>query len=146
MILVLIANSNTCKMYHYIKHPVKLSLLKEINHPENKMHNRDLTSDRPGHYQGGISSRGAYEPHMDTKKTKIDDFTREIATELNSERNKNDYQKLILIAPSQVVGLIFQHLDKHVKDLITNDIQKDIVHLSDKELIEFLRTNANFPQ
>lgn len=144
MILVITANSNTCRIYHYNKHPAGLTLHKEINHPENKLKNSDLTSDKSGHYQGGTSAHGAYSPHMDAKDIKIDNFSREIANELNQERNHNGYEHLILIAPPHVCGLLSQHLNKHVKDLISNHIQKDIVHLPDHELLKFLQENAKY--
>jgi protein required for attachment to host cells len=144
MKLVINTNSNTCHIYHYDKHPAQLTLVKEINHPENKLKNSDMDSDRSGHYQGGQSSRGAYSPHTETKDIHIDNFAREIAKEMNQERIKKDYDELIIIAPPRMCGLLFQHIDKHVKDLIINKIEKDILYLSDNELLDFLRTHTQY--
>jgi protein required for attachment to host cells len=142
MILVVTANSNDCRIYHFDKPHANLTLLSEISHPENKLKNSDLTSDRSGHYQaGGTSGRGAYSPRMDAKEIEIDNFSREIANILNKERNGNEYKKLILIAPSHMSGLLNQHLNKHVKELIVNHIQKDLQHLKTHELLEFLKEN-----
>lgn len=145
MILVIVANSNTCRMYHYNKHPSDLTLYKEIVHAENKLKNSDLTSDKSGHYLAGNHSRGAYSPHMDAKDIKIDEFLREVATELNQERNQQEYDHLIIVAPSHVTGLLFQHLNKHVKSLITQNIQKDILQLPQHELLDFIKTHTKYP-
>ena len=142
MILVVTANSNDCRIYHYDRHPAKLPLLSEISHPENKLNTGDLTADRAGHYQAGATSgRGAYSPRMDAKEIEVENFSREIANVLNKERNGNEYKKLILIAPSHMSGLLNQHLDKHVKELIVNQIQKDLQHLKAHELLEYLNEN-----
>lgn len=144
MKLVVNTNSNTCRIYHYDKQLSKLTLLKEISHPENKLKSGDMTSDRPGHYQGGESSRGAYSPHMEAKEIHIDNFSREIAKELDQERIQKDYDELIMIAPSHMVGLLYQHLSKQVKNLVINKIEKDLLHLPNHELLEFLQTHTQY--
>lgn len=145
MILVVVTNSNTCRLYQYNKHPADLTLYKEFFHPENKLKSSDLTSDKSGHYMAGQSSRGAYSPHTDPKEVKIDEFVREIAKELNQERNQQDFEHLIIIAPPHITGLLTLHLNKQVKNLITHHIQKDILHLPDHEILAFLEKNTQFP-
>src|SRR5579862_2916652 len=144
MKIVVNTNSNICRIYHYNKHPAQLTLLKEINHPENKLKSGDLTSDRPGHYQGNKSSRGAYSPSMKAKDVEIENFSREIAKELNQERNKNEYDELIVIAPPHMIGLLNQHINKHVANLVINKIEKNLLHLSEHELLEFLHTHTQY--
>ncbi len=141
MKLVVNTNSNICRIYHYIKNPAQLTLLKEISHPENKLKNSDLTSDGPGHYQGGESSRGAYSPHTEAKDVLITNFAKEIAKELNQERMKKEYNELILISAPHMMGLLLQQMDKNVKELITNKLEKDLVSLSEHELLTYIQTH-----
>ncbi|CEG57278.1 host attachment protein [Legionella fallonii] len=138
---VLITDSNDCRIYQYIKKPHQLTLIKEIKHPENKLRDTDLTSDKPGHYGTSSSARGAFSQQTDPKEIKIEDFSRSIAKELDSDRNTNAYEKLIVIAPPHMNGLLFQHINKHVKELITHNIEKDLLHLKEHELLEFLHTH-----
>lgn len=150
MILVLITNTNSCKIYQYVKSPAKLSLLNAIQHPENKLKSGELVSDRPGHYQGGSggagqAARGAFSFPSDPKQIEIDNFARQIAVLLNEERNKNAFDKLIVVAPPHMDGLLMQHLNKHVKGMVTNNIKKDIMHYNDHDLLHFLHENAQFP-
>lgn len=138
---VVITDSNCCRIYHYHKNPEKLVLFNEINHPENKLKDAELTSDTLGRYQTGASAHGAYAPHSDPKEVKIDDFSREIAKELEKGRNMNAYNQLIIISSPHMNGLLFKHLDKHVQELVKNNIKKDAIHLTENELLEFLHTN-----
>lgn len=144
MKLVVNTNSNTCRIYYYDKNPAQLTLLKEISHPENKLKISDITTDRPGHYIAGQSARGAYSPPMDAKEVEIDNFSREIARELNKNRNKNDFDELIVIAAPHMNGLLFQHINKEVKNLVINKIEKDLLHLSDHELLDFLKIHTKY--
>ncbi|MDR3492119.1 MAG: host attachment protein [Gammaproteobacteria bacterium] len=146
MIWVINTNSNVCHFYEYHKKPSQLKLLKKIVHPENKLKTSEyLTSDRPGHYQTDGSVHGAYSPHTDPKEVSIDSFSREIAKELNHGRTSNSYNNLIIITTPHMDGLIHQHLDKHVNDLVTHNIHKDLMHLTDAQLLDFLDVNTKFP-
>lgn len=137
---VVVANSNLCRIYHYDKSIEQIVLVKEVNHPVNKLKTREyFTSDKPGHYKTDSSAHGAYVPHTDPKEAEIDKFSREIAQELNQGRNTKAYSQLILITPPHITGLLSHHLDKHVKALIKKEIQKDILQYSQHELIAFLK-------
>lgn len=138
---VIVANSNICQIYTYNKKPGHLSLHKDIQHPESKLKNSELTSDKSGQYKARDTTRGNYSPHMDAKEIEMDNFAREIAKILNQERSLNHYNNLILVASARTSGLLFQHMDKNVKELITHHIQKDIVHLANHELIDFIKSN-----
>lgn len=144
MIWVINSNSNTCKIYQYHKPTSKLDLLKQIQHPDAKLRSSELGSDRPGHYNGSGSARGAYSPEHEPKDIVIDAFLRDVARELNAERNKKSYERLILISPAHANGILMQHMDKHVKDLIISNIHKDLLHLNERELLGILEETPNY--
>jgi len=144
MILVVNTNTNDCKIYQYKKNPSELILIKEISHPENKLKISDLTADKEGHYKANGSGRGAYSPHTDAKEIEIINFSREIAQDLNQRRNTKELEHLILIAPPSMYGLLSQHMDKHVKELMSNHFQKDFIHMKNHELLDFLVKNTQY--
>ena len=135
---ILTTDSNTCRLYNYTEKPELLTLVKEIKHPENKLRDTDLTSDKPGHYKASGGAHGAFSQQSDPKEIKIEDFSREIAKALDHGRNTHAYEKLIVIAPPHMNGLLLKHLNKLVKDLVTHNIKKDIPHCTDRELLDFL--------
>ncbi|MES2219047.1 MAG: host attachment protein [Pseudomonadota bacterium] len=145
MIWVVTVNAVKCKIYQYQKSPPKLILLNESSHPENRLRKEEfLTSDKPGHYKSSSSNRGAYSPRTDPKEVELDNFAREIAKQLDHGRTDHAYDKLIIIGSPHMNGLLFQHLNKNVKDLVSNEIQKDLQNYTDRELLEFLKTHAQF--
>lgn len=142
---VINTNSNTCHIYDYQKNPGHLDLLKEIQHPENRLKDTDLVSDGPGHYHSRINNRGSYSQSTDPKEHKVDTFAREIAILLKQGKDQNAYEKLVLIAEPHMNGLLFKHLDTHVSQRIVNNIQKDVMFLKHHELLKFLHEHTQYP-
>lgn len=138
-------DSNTCRIYRYSKNPTQITLIKEIKHPENKLKDIDLTSDKPGHYKSSNAAHGAYSQPSDPKEIKIDAFSREIAKELDHGRTTHAYKNLIVIAPPHMNGLLFQHINKNVKDLVTHNLEKNLLHFADHELLDFLEMHTQYP-
>jgi len=139
MILVLVTNSHACKMYNYTKQPANLSLIDVLNHPESMSKTHDLVSDKAGGF-----NNGTHVPHTDPKEVELEKFTKEIAEKLVQERHNNNLDKVIVIAPPQVDGRLMQNLDKHVKQLITFNIKKDLVDYSDDQLLKFLHEHTRY--
>lgn len=144
MIWVLNSNSNTCKIYDYHKPSDSLKLIKEFEHPENKLKTSELVSDKPGKYKANDASRGSFSPASDPKENMINQFLHDVAKTINTERSKNNFDKLIIIAPPNIDGILMQHLDKHVKSLIICNIQKDHLQTPEKELLEVLADTPNY--
>lgn len=133
---VVVFDSNVCRIYGYSKD--QIVLIKEIQHPENKLRDIDLTSDKPGRYQAKGYVHGAYTQESDPKAIKIDNFSKEIANILDHGRNTHAYETLILGASSHMNGLLLKHLNKQVKSLITHNIEKNLMPLGESELLVHL--------
>ncbi len=135
---VVITDTNDCRIYQYSNGNQSLLLIKEIKHPENKLRDIELTSDKPGHYKSGMSGRGAFSQRTDPKEILIDDFAREIARELDHGRTVNAYSGIVLFALPHMHGLIKQHMNPHVRTLITHAVEKDVMKISTKELLDLI--------
>ncbi|WP_347252066.1 host attachment protein, partial [Legionella sp.] len=113
-------------------------LIKEIQHPENKLRDIEITSDKPGRYQAMGQAHGTYTQPTDPKEIKIENFSKEIAKILEYNNTVHGYEKLILVAPPHINGLLLKHLDKQVKKRVTHHIEKDFIHLSEDKLLDHL--------
>lgn len=134
---VILANSNTCGIYDY-KKPTELTLVKTIECPENKLKDRELVSDRPGHYNTSSSARGTYEQASDPEKILIDNFAKKLADTLNKWRNEHEFHELVVIMPPHMEGLFLLHLDKEVYKMIKKTLQKNLMNLNQHELLHYL--------
>lgn len=132
------ANTNSCRIFNYDKKSKNISLIKEIHNPLGKLKSSEITTDRPGHFSTDTGARGAFEPHEDPKENEAEHFSQEIAKELDIGKRTNQYSELIVAAQPHMSGLINMHLDKQVKESITNNVKKDYTHLSESELLKIL--------
>lgn len=135
---VIVANSNQYRIYDYQRKEQILELLQVSNHPENKLKDSEVLSDRQGRYNTNHAAHGAYSQAVDPFEAVIDHFARDLAHTLEQGRNKQAYNELILIIPPDMEGKLLHHLNKHIKPFIKHVIQKNMIHCNDAELLEYL--------
>ncbi len=135
---IMVANTNDCRIYEYDNQIQDITLIDEINHPENRLKNRAFTTERPGHYQVSSTCRGAFDPDETAHDFAVDHFARELAIRLNDGRIRHEYDDVTLLMPSEMEGLVNKHLNKNIKPSIRKVIQKNLMHLSEHELKLYL--------
>ncbi len=135
---IVTADTNACVIYSHIQYSHALTFVQRLSHPENKLRDIELTSDKPGHYQTGGTARGAYEQETDPKEHLIDLLALEIANVLDHARTQHQYEQWVLIALPHMNGLIKKHLNKHVAECLQQSIEKNTMHMSAEELFEVL--------
>jgi len=136
---VVVADSSNCRIYEFSKSPRKLHLIKEILHPDILLKDSDYMSDKQGNFRhGGGSGHGTFLANADPKKTKIQQFSKEIASLLEHDRKTNAFEHLILISPPHMNGLIQQQFSKHLKRFLDLSIGKSATHLKSPQLIDFV--------
>ncbi|MBM4073780.1 MAG: host attachment protein [Planctomycetes bacterium] len=101
---------------------------------------RNLTSDRlPRSIDSAGSQRHAMEPRVDPhRQTKVV-FARQLADYIERQAEENKYDKLILVAPPQLLGDLHAALGKHAEKRLTAEIDKDLTKLPLKELAKHLQ-------
>ena len=108
----------------------------ELEATEEGRHSRDLKSDRPGRSFGssGTGVRHAIEPKHDYHKMEKHKFAVEIADVLDHAALRNEFDSLILVAPSRSLGELRELLSKHVKDRLKHEVPKDLIKTPAPEL------------
>jgi protein required for attachment to host cells len=131
---IMVANASAASVYANEGPKKGLARVKTMEHAASREKGVDLVTDRPGHAQSRGNGRGAYVPSKTPKEVEADRFALEVARELDHGRTSNAYQRLILIASPHFMGLLNQHLDAHVKQRVSDSIEKDYTKLPEKEL------------
>ncbi len=130
---VIVANKAQARIF-------KLDNLKLIEetcllHPESRLHNRDLTSDKPGSAMG---FEGFGFVSLDQKKTpkfiEAEDFAKEVADYLQHARSSGKIERLYMAASPGFLGMLRAKLDEATRKLIEHEIDKDISHLTPEEI------------
>lgn len=138
---VITANSSEAYCYATKYLGRDINLVKEFFNPNMRKKTHDLVTDKPGHYQsneGPSTAHGSYADPTDPKEVEAQKFARLLAEELDKARINHDFDHLIVIAPPHFHGLLNQHLNRHVLNLVTHQIEKDYTKLSMGEIKSYL--------
>lgn len=135
---LLVANSSLARIFKVVK---KSSLveLAVLEHPESRLHTRDLVSDKPGRsFESMGAARHAIELPTSPKQLEFVSFAKELARYLEEARTKGEFDRLYLAASPTLLGLLRQELTPLVTKLLNGEVNKDMTHLDSREIISHL--------
>jgi protein required for attachment to host cells len=135
---VLVANSSMAKIFKAEKNRV-LKELEVMEHPESRLHDRDLVTSRPGRTFNSVgASRHAMEPQTSPKEVEFTNFARQISERLNQARAEGLYHKLYVVASPSFLGLLRQILNSSVTQVIAGEVSKDMTQSLPEDIREHL--------
>ncbi len=142
---IVVANASAAKCYAARNAKGELELVQELQHPESRMHNRDLVTDiGRDHKNHGKGAPRDGEPAHLPKKVEATRFAHEIADFLKQGRVHGRFERLIVVAPAAFEGEIVAALDGATAKSIVHKIAKDYVSEDAKTLGERLADHIRF--
>lgn len=89
---------------------------------------RDLKSDHPGRaFDTGSGARHAMEPRSDPHALEKARFARCIAELINAAAGRNEFAKLVLVAPPKTLGELRADLDERARKRVIGELARDLV-------------------
>lgn len=136
---ILVANASEAYLYtaqraKLLDNQVSLSLINHLTHPESKEKGLDLVADKLGR-----SGHGTFVESSEPKHQQADLFARELVTVLEKGRIKKHFNDLILIASSKFRGLLYKHINDHLNQMVSVDIDKDYTKDNPSKLIAHMQ-------
>lgn len=145
---IVVANSSVARLYANDGPKKGLKKLKEMEHAASREKGSDLITDGHGRHWGAggggrgrgavANGRGAYSPSIEPKQMEHERFAQQLARELEQGRTSNSYQRLIVVAAPGFMGMLNGSLSSHVKDMISDSIEKDYTKTTERDLAEHL--------
>ena len=110
-----------------------------MHNPAAGRKDRDLETDREGRRYGGTvgvsHGGGATQSHhhgvdgeRSTERHELTLFAKEVAQRIEAGRINHEFEKLILVAPPKMLGLLRQSLPAPSQALLAAEVSKDILH------------------
>ncbi|MCC7271671.1 MAG: host attachment protein [Alphaproteobacteria bacterium] len=95
----------------------------------------EQSSDRPGRtHESAGPARHAQEPRTDPHREAKVGFAREIAEMLRQGREAKRFDRLVLIAPPFMLGVLRDVIDRETGRRVIGEIAKDLTQVSDAQL------------
>lgn len=132
---LVIANSSVARIYK-IEKKKALVEIELFEHPESRLHNRDLVSDKPGRdFESVGHARHSLEPHSTPQQLEFNLFAKELSVYLENARNNGEFESLYIAASPTLLGLLRQSLDPATAKLVKGEVDKDMTHMNPDEII-----------
>ncbi|TDT43041.1 protein required for attachment to host cells [Halospina denitrificans] len=136
---ILVADASKARLFRVDSPTGELIELSSDVNPEARLHDSDLTTDKPGRAaDSNYSGRSAMEDPTDPKEVEAQKFARELTDKLEKARNKGELEKLYIAAPPRFLGELRKHFKPELKSLVVEEIGKDFSHMDAKNLRKHL--------
>lgn len=88
---------------------------------------RELRSDRPGRtFESADSSRHGISPPTDYHRLEKERFIERLAGIVDDAARTGEYDRLVIVAPPQALGVLRQALGKHASAKLAGELNKDL--------------------
>lgn len=105
---------------------------------------REQGTERPGRVHESVGARrSAYEPPTDPHRQGKRDFARAIADILHEKARAGAFDKLVVVAPPEMLGDLRSFMAAETKDRLIGERAKDYTELTPREIKEQLSDDFN---
>lgn len=133
---LVVANSCSAKIYK-VGHKQTLVEIEILEHPESRLHNRDLVSDKPGRdFESMGNTRHAVEPRVWPQQQEVINFAKLLADHLEKAFNNGNFEKMYVAANPTMLGLLRGSVHSNIAKHIAGEVDKDMTHMKPDEIIK----------
>lgn len=130
---VLVAGNSHARIFDWQSRDV-LEEIKTFSHPEGRLQEQELVTDKPGRGFGGADSgRHAQEPPS-AKEHESQIFAGELVAVLEENRARNKFVRLVVIAGPQFLGQLRDKMPAELQKLVILDISKNLAQQPVEEI------------
>lgn len=136
---VVVADAARARIFSLENASGQLEPVEQLLSPEARLHERDLSSDRPGRsFDSYGSGRHSTETATSAKEQIAASFAKELAKHLKAGCNDRAYSRLVIVAEPQFLGRLNKTLSPEVEKLVSLKIDKDLTKETEQQIRERL--------
>lgn len=94
-----------------------------FTHPQSRMKGRDLLESPPAMEKGTLP-----------KELAADDFAKQLTEYLDVNLSRANYERLVLVAPPEFLGLLRSNLTKQVERRVIETLNEDLTHMEPRDI------------
>lgn len=124
---VIVASAARARIFETAGRRMPLRELSDLINPEDRLHPRDLKSDKPGRAFDTLGGqRHAMQTPVEPKEQTAIRFAKQVVETLESGINEGRFDTLCLVAPPHFLGLVREHMSDALSRAIAGDVVKDL--------------------
>ena len=122
---IVVADSARARIFSTSRPERGWELVQSLEHPEGRAHTPELVTEMPALERGELPKE---------RETKV--FARQLARRLEASLHGRQFQRLVLVAPPELMGALRRALSPGVRAVVTEEITKDFSQLRQDDLEE----------
>lgn len=132
--LIVVADRTRARLFSY-RRGSQLELAGELSSPDGRKRDQEIDTDRPGQVVSATGSAPhALVRHEPSHEHAASDFARKIARRIESARNQNQFEDLVLVAEPRFLGMLRSALDSVTAKHVRRAAGHDLAHISVRDL------------
>lgn len=124
---VVVASSTRCRIFKQSSHNAPLEEIEDLVHPEGRLQDRELASDKPGRAfdSSGAGRHGMGEPVSPSEQENIR-FAKTVAQRIDAARKAKAFERLVLVADPRFLGHLRPGLTPATRNCVATEIPKNL--------------------
>jgi protein required for attachment to host cells len=123
---VVVADNSRARFFSADTPASQLLETETLSHPEARLHQADLVSDRPGRDRNSGIGTHNMGHESDAKDESAIRFATEVCNRLEQGRIKSQFDKLYIVAAPSFLGLIRKHQSAALKKIVAGEVAKNM--------------------
>lgn len=138
---IVVADARRARFFEVLDRNETLRELEDLVNPAGRQNERELRTDSRGRYYGrGEQMQGhTAVPNTDPVTHEVQLFAKTVCDRLEEARVQHQYERLCLIAAPKFLGLLRQNLGKDTRNLVFEELDKDIAGLDERRVQDYVR-------
>ena len=144
--LIVVAQRDGARLFEWTTRAEPLRLIEELAHPEGRLKDGDLDSDRAGaSYESSASgaSSAAVGSVSATAHLAVV-FAHRVADRIEQALAKHAFDRLVLVSGPRFLGFLRDELSNSTRALVRHELVKNLGHASAQELKNLLERELHF--
>ena len=123
---VVVADTSRARIFSVDKPASKLVEIQTLTHPEGRLHEGDLVTDKPGRENSSTYGSHNLGSGGEAKQEEAVKFASQVCEALECGRTNHRFQKLYVIAAPSFLGTLRKHQSSALQQLIAKEVSKNL--------------------
>ncbi len=135
---ILVAHRGGARLFENNGPGKGMKLVEDIPHPEGRLKNREINTDKSGRAFDTFSRRHGMSQDQEATDQVATVFAKQLGDKLGKGRTQNRYGRLVMVADPRFLGELRNCLDKHTAALVNATLDKDLGGVDEHDLPKYL--------
>ena len=138
---IVVADSSRARIFEVVDRNETLQEIHDLVNPAGRLHDSELRTDGVGRFYGkGERMQGhSARPRTEPGEHETELFAKTVAQYLEQARVEHRCERVCLIAAPKFLGALRQNLPKTARDLVFEELDKDVSWLEGPQLQDYVR-------